>query len=130
MSSIWKVDEHGERYIDHGSGSRSYEMIVHTTHGNFPASQLRQQPSNKAPVSQKPDPRQCPFTGSTCTRDGCTMFYGSSCVISGTNTGATGTLGKSCPLGRRRRTCETTCALWNNGCQLLNKFLKMDGEKE
>ena len=136
----WKVDpKTGQRYRDVGK-IREYEMMIHTSGGIVPASQLedfhkrqkeaeeRRKAEALEAAKNRPEPRSCPFSNgcnNTCTREKCSLFLKGKCAIAiladahGTEqTEQTEqTQATKCPFSIYGR-CKG-CALFNNGCAVV-----------
>lgn len=126
--SEWKVDEYGKRYRELGRGMREYEMMIHTEAGEIPQSQLAdfQRRSREAAEqrrraeleAKKREPTgQCPFrTGlSTTCKSDCSFFADPGCRLAA-HSAIQDTQGKQCVFTGRK--CESTCAMYKNGCTL------------
>ena len=124
----WKTDEHGKRYRELGRGMREYEMMIHTEAGEIPQSQLAdfQRRSREAAEqrrraeleAKKREPTgQCPFrTGlSTTCKSDCSFFADPGCRLAA-HSAIQDTQGKQCVFTGRK--CESTCAMYKNGCTL------------
>lgn len=135
----WKVDpKTGQRYRDVGK-IREYEMMIHTSGGIVPASQLedfhkrqkeaeeRRKAEALEAAKNRPEPRSCPFSNgcnNTCTREQCKIFLNGKCAIAAI-ADATGaeieeapaTDKRKCPFSLYGR-CEG-CALFSKGCALV-----------
>ena len=124
----WKVDEYGKRYKEVGNHVREYEMEIHTQGTVIPASQLEEfNRRNRAAAEQrrraeleaeKREPTgQCPFrTGlSTTCKSDCSFFADPGCRLAA-HSAIQDTQGKQCVFTGRK--CESTCAMYKNGCTL------------
>lgn len=134
----WKVDpKTGQRYRDVGK-IREYEMMIHTSGGIVPASQLedfhkrqkeaeeRRKAEALEAAKNRPEPRSCPFSNgcnNTCKREGCKIFLKGKCSIatiadaSGVEIEEAPAKGSKCPLSIYGN-CQS-CALFNHGCALV-----------
>ena len=134
----WKVDpKTGQRYRDVGK-IREYEMMIHTSGGIVPASQLedfhkrqkeaeeRRKAEALEAAKNRPEPRSCPFSNgcnNTCKREGCKIFLKGKCSIatiadaSGVEIEEAPAKGSKCPFSIYGR-CQG-CALYNKGCAIV-----------
>lgn len=124
----WKTDEQGKRYREVGNHMREYEMMIHTEAGYIPQSQLAdfQKRSREAAEqrrraeleAKRNEPTaQCPFRSgmnTTCKSD-CTFFADPGCRLAAHNA-IQDTQGKQCVFTGRK--CDSTCAMYKNGCAL------------
>ena len=138
MENEWKVDpKTGERYRMVGH-IKEYEMMIHTSGGIVPASQLedfhkrqkeaeeRRKAEALEAAKNRPEPRSCPFSNgcnNTCKREGCKIFLKGKCSIatiadaSGVEIEEAPAKGSKCPLSIYGN-CQS-CALFNHGCALV-----------
>lgn len=135
----WKVDpKTGQRYRDVGK-IREYEMMIHTSGGIVPASQLedfhkrqkeaeeRRKAEALEAAKNRPEPRSCPFSNgcnNTCTREQCKIFLNGKCAIAAI-ADATGAEIEAAPATDKRK-CPFSiyghckgCALYNKGCAVV-----------
>lgn len=135
----WKVDpKTGQRYRDVGK-IREYEMMIHTSGGVVPASQLedfhkrqkeaeeRRKAEALEAAKNRPEPKSCPFSdgmSNQCKREGCKIFLNGKCALAilADATGAEieaapATDKRKCPFSVYGR-CEG-CALFSKGCALV-----------
>lgn len=135
----WKVDpKTGQRYRDVGK-IREYEMMIHTSGGIVPASQLedfhkrqkeaeeRRKAEALEAAKNRPEPRSCPFSNgchNTCTREGCKIFLNGKCALA-ILADATGAEIEAAPATDKRK-CPFSiyghckgCALYNKGCAIV-----------
>ena len=135
----WKVDpKTGQRYRDVGK-IREYEMMIHTSGGIVPASQLedfhkrqkeaeeRRKAEALEAAKNRPEPRSCPFSNgcnNLCKREGCKIFLNGKCAIAAI-ADATGAEIEAAP-ATDKRTCPFSiyghckgCALYNHGCAIV-----------
>lgn len=124
----WKTDEYGKRYKEVGNHMREYEMEIHTQGTVIPASQLDEfNRRNRAAAeqrrraeleAQRNEPTaQCPFRSgmnTTCKSD-CSFFADPGCRLAAHNA-IQDTQGKQCVFTGRK--CDSTCAMYKNGCAL------------
>lgn len=135
----WKVDpKTGQRYRDVGK-IREYEMMIHTSGGIVPASQLedfhkrqkeaeeRRKAEALEAAKNRPEPRSCPFItngcSTACKREGCNIFLKGKCSIatiadaSGVEIEEAPAKNSKCPFSIYGR-CQG-CALYNKGCAIV-----------
>ena len=138
MESEWQVDpKTGERYRMIGK-IKEYEMMVHTSGGIVPASQLedfhkrqkeaeeRRKAAAMEEFKNRPEPKYCPFVNgcnSLCKREKCKIFLDGKCslAIIADATGAeieeAPARDKKCPFSIYGH-CEN-CALYSKGCAIV-----------
>lgn len=138
MESEWQVDpKTGERYRMIGK-IKEYEMMVHTSGGIVPASQLedfhkrqkeageRRKAAAMEEFKNRPEPKSCPFVNgcnSLCKREKCKIFLDGKCslAIIADATGAeieeAPARDKKCPFSIYGH-CEN-CALYSKGCAIV-----------
>ena len=137
MENEWKVDpKTGERYRMVGH-IKEYEMMVHTSGGIVPASELEEHNKRQKEAEERrkaaaeeawrnrPPAKSCPFANgcnTLCKREQCKIFYDGKCSIA-TVADAVGVeieeepaKGKKCPFSIYGK-CEG-CALNNHGCAI------------
>lgn len=134
----WQVDpKTGERFRMVGH-IKEYEMMIHTSGGIVPASQLedfhkrqkeaeeRRKAAAAEELRNRPPARSCPFTdgcNTLCRREQCKIFYEGQCSIA-TLADAVGVEIEEAPANDKRKCpfsiygkCEG-CALYHHGCAI------------
>ena len=138
MENEWQIDpKTGERYRMVGH-IKEYEMMVHTSGGIVPASELAEHNKRQKEAEERrkaaaeeawrnrPPAKSCPFANgcnTLCKREQCKIFYDGKCS-SATVADAVGVeieeapaKGKKCPFSIYGR-CDG-CALYNKGCAVV-----------
>ena len=118
---------------------KEYEMMIHTSGGIVPASELAEHNKRQQEAAERrkaealeaaknrPEPRSCPFSNgcnNTCTREGCKIFLNGKCAIAAI-ADATGAEIEAAPATDKRKCpfsvygrCEG-CALFSKGCAIV-----------
>ena len=134
----WQVDpKTGERYRMVGH-IKEYEMMVHTSGGIVPASELAEHNKRQKEAEERrkaaaeeawrnrPPAKSCPFANgcnTLCKREQCKIFYDGKCSIAtvadavGVEIEEAPAKGKKCPFSIYGR-CDG-CALYNKGCAVV-----------
>ena len=135
----WQVDpKTGERFRMVGH-IKEYEMMIHTSGGIVPASELaehnkRQKEAEQRPKAaadeawkNRPEPKSCPFANgcnTLCKREGCKIFADGKCALA-TIADASGVEIEEAP-AKDNRKCPFSiyghckgCALYNKGCAIV-----------
>ena len=137
----WKIDNAGRRYRVVGQGCIEYAGQITTTRGTFDEDQLPHKPAvwhdfnsvqeiQRSPQATQSEGKACPLKiykrimYKNCDSN-CAFNSKGSCML-GSNTGAAAdTAGRDCPFAG---SCSDQCALYNNGCLLIQKGAKHDKE--
>ncbi len=132
----WKVDKHGQRYRETAPGHREYEMLIQTTSGLVPESQLaehnkrvreaeaRRKAAEMEALKNQPVTKYCVFSSgmnNACRREKCNLFYKGKCSIAAIADASgmeiEGKPNGKCPFSVYGR-CES-CAMFNHGCAIV-----------
>lgn len=140
----WEVDEHGRRFRRMGN-CIEYAMTVQTMAGEVYFDDLDEH--NRRMKEQAEERRQaeikalqagiternCPFKMGrnlikiSCEKS-CTFYMDTSCAFANMNTrGIKDTKGTGCIIAGR---CNERCAMYNEGCTLINMFMDLKSGKE
>jgi hypothetical protein len=134
----WQVDpKTGERFRMVGH-IKEYEMMVHTSGGIVPASELAEHNKRQKEAEERrkaaaeeawrnrPPAKSCPFANgcnTLCKREQCKIFYDGKCSIAtvadavGVEIEEAPAKGKKCPFSIYGH-CDG-CALYNKGCAVV-----------
>ena len=134
----WQVDpKTGERFRMVGH-IKEYEMIIHTSGGIVPASELAEHNKRQKEAEERrkaaaeeawrnrPPAKSCPFANgcnTLCKREQCKIFYDGQCSIAtvadavGVEIEEAPAKGKKCPFSIYGH-CDG-CALYNKGCAVV-----------
>ena len=135
----WQVDpKTGERFRMVGH-IKEYEMMVHTSGGIVPASELAEHNKRQKEAEERrkaaadeawknrPEPKSCPFANgcnTLCKREGCKIFADGKCALA-TIADASGVEIEEAP-AKDNRKCPFSiyghckgCALYNKGCAIV-----------
>ena len=132
MNNEWQVDEHGQRFRKIGD-IIEYEMefaFPHVTRDEGKEAQERKEAQEKE--NRLHTGKDCPFMGglnTECLTD-CALYGKTACALAMKETPPNkDTSGRKCPIYGKK--CNERCALYFNGCGLINiiKCLKAGKEK-
>ncbi len=135
-----EVDKYGRRFRKVGNCIEYEPEINGLPRSTFFASQKAQKVRDEENRKREAEAmqamqthRECPFkhgknnVHTSCEKD-CTFYDGDGCVLAGTpNKPTTDTNGKDCPIARK---CNERCAMYADGCKLIEMLKCMKHGKE